>query len=372
MRLTSKWHAPCAALAVLTLIAGAPTVLAQQYPAKPLRIIVPFAEAEASGLVSRRPARGNDARPLGFMRVAAQELAQYPVKPLKIVVPFAPGGGVDFMARLIAQKLPETLGQQVIVENRGGAGGVPGTEAALRSAPDGYTLLMISSTYPVSPSLYKLAFDPIADITPIVLIAKGPFIICVHPSLPVKTTKELIALAKARPGQINFASAGTGSGVHLATELFLNMADIKMNHIPYKGTGPALTDTIAGQTNLIFGTSSAALPMVKAGRLRALAVTTAQRLTTEPNIPTVIESGVPGYETFAWQALAGPKGLPRPIVDRINGDVMKIIAQKDMLERFQHEGMVPAGSTPQQLMDLIRREIDVWHKVVVRAGIRVE
>jgi len=296
----------------------------------------------------------------------------YPAKPLRIIVPFAPGGGVDFMARLIAQKLPETLSQQVIVENRGGAGGVPGTEAALRSPPDGYTFLMISSTYPVSPSLYKLNFDPIADITPVILIARGPFIVCVHPSLPVKSIKELIALAKARPGQVNFATAGTGSGVHLASELFLYMADVKMNHIPYKGTGPALTDTIAGQTNLIFGTSSAALPMVKAGRLRALAVTTMQRLATEPNIPTVAESGVPGYETFAWQALAGPKGLPRPIVDRLNGDVTKIIAQKDMLERFQHEGMVPAGGTSQQLMDLIKREIDVWHKVVVRAGIRVE
>jgi tripartite-type tricarboxylate transporter receptor subunit TctC len=231
---------------------------------------------------------------------------------------------------------------------------------------------MISSTYPVSPSLYRLNFDPVADITPVILIAKGPFIICVHPSLPVKTTKELIALAKARPGQINFATAGTGSGVHLATELFLYMADVKMNHIPYKGTGPALTDTIAGQTNLIFGTSSAALPMVKAGRLRAIAVTTGQRMASEPGIPTVAESGVPGYETFAWQALTGPKGLPRSIVDRLNGDVTKIIAQKDMLERFQQEGMAPAGSTPQQLMDLIKREIEVWHKVVVRAGIRVE
>jgi tripartite-type tricarboxylate transporter receptor subunit TctC len=296
----------------------------------------------------------------------------YPVKPVRIVVPFAPGGGVDFMARLIAQKLPETLGQQVIVENRGGAGGVPGTEAALRSPPDGYTFLMISSTYPVSPSLYKLNFDPVADISPVILIAKGPFIVCVHPSLPVKSIKELIALAKARPGQINFATAGTGSGVHLASELFLYMADVKMNHIPYKGTGPALTDTIAGQTNMIFGTSSAALPMVKAGRLRALAVTTAQRLAAEPAIPTVAESGVPGYETFAWQALAGPKGLPRAIVDRLNADITKIIAQKDMLERFQQEGMVPAGGTSQQLMDLIKREIDVWHKVVVRAGIRVE
>ncbi len=308
-----------------------------------------------------------------FSFTAALAGAQnYPVKPLRIVVPFAPVGGVDFMARLIAQKLPETLGQQVVVENRGGAGGVPGTEAALRSPPDGYTFLMMSSTYPVSPSLYKLNFDPVADITPVILIAKGPFIVCVHPSLPVKNIKELIALAKARPGQINFATAGTGSGVHLATELFLYMADIKMNHIPYKGTGPALTDTIAGQTNLIFGTSSAALPMVKAGRLRALAVTTGQRLATEPNIPTVMESGLPKYETFAWQALAGPKNLPRPIVDRLNADITKIIAQKDMLERFQQEGMVPAGGTPQQLLDLVKREIDVWHKVVVRAGIRVE
>ena len=296
----------------------------------------------------------------------------YPAKPVRVIVPFAPGGGVDFMARLIAQKLPEFLGQQVIVENRGGAGGVPGTEAALRSPADGYTFLMMSSTYPVSPSLYKLNFDPVADISPVILIAKGPFIVCVHPSLPVKTTRELIALAKARPGQINFASAGTGSGGHLATELFLYMADVKMNHIPYKGTGPALTDTIAGQTNLIFGTSSATLPFVKAGRLRAIAVTTAKRVPADPAIPTVAESGVPGYETFAWQALAGPRGLSRAIVDRLNGDVTKIIAQKDLLERFQQEGMSPAGGTPQHLLELIRREIDVWHKVVVRAGIRVE
>ena len=310
---------------------------------------------------------------ISFALFAQQSGAQnYPAKPLKIIVPFAPGGGVDFTARFIAQKLPELLGQQVVVDNRGGAGGVPGTEAALRSAPDGYTFLMISSTYPVSPSLYKLNFDPVADITPIILIAKGPFIVCVHPSLPVKNIRELIALAKSRPGQINFATAGTGSGVHLATELFLNMADVKMNHIPYKGTGPALTDTIAGQTNMIFGTSSAALPFVKAGRLRALAVTTAQRLAAEPEIPTVMESGVPGYETFAWQALTGPKGLPRSIVDRLNADITKIIAQKDMAERFQQEGQLPAGGTPQQLMDLIKREIDVWHKVVVRAGIRVE
>jgi tripartite-type tricarboxylate transporter receptor subunit TctC len=326
MRLSIKHYAARAALAVLALVAITPAAFPQPYPAKPVRIIVPF----------------------------------------------VPGGGVDFMARLIAQKLPETFGQQVVVENRGGAGGVLGAEAGVRSPADGYTLLMISSSYPVSPSLYKLSFDPIADISPVILIATGPFVIVVHPSLPVKTTRELIALAKAHPGQINYATSGTGSGVHLATELFSYMAGIKMNHIPYKGTGPALTDTIAGQTNLIFGSVAATLPFIKAGRLRAIAVTTAQRIATEPNIPTVAESGVPGYETFVWQALVGPKGLPRAVVDRVNGDVAKIIATKEMAERFQQEGLAPAGGTPQQLLDLIRREIDVWHKVVVRAGIRVE
>ena len=296
----------------------------------------------------------------------------YPAKPVRIIVPFVPGGGVDFMGRLLAQKLSESMGQQVIVENRGGAGGVLGVEAGVRSAPDGYTLIMISSSYPVSPTLYKLTFDPIADITPIILAATGPFVIVVHPSLPVKTTRDLIALAKARPGQINYATSGAGSGVHLATELFLYMAGIKMNHIPYKGTGPALTDTIAGQINLIFGSVSSTLPLVKSGRLRAIAVTTAKRIAAEPDIPTVAESGLPGYETFVWQALIGPKGLPRPVVDRINGEVTKIIAQKDMEERFRQEGLTPAGGTPQQLLDLVRKEIDVWHKIIVRAGIRAE
>jgi tripartite-type tricarboxylate transporter receptor subunit TctC len=310
---------------------------------------------------------------LAFAAGAGPAFGQpYPAKPIRIIVPFVPGGGVDFMARLIAQKLLELMGQQVIVENRGGTGGVLGVEAGVRSPADGYTFIMISSSYPVSPSLYKLSFDPVGDISPVILIAKGPFIIVVHPSLPVKTTKELIALAKARPGQINYATSGTGSGVHLATELFLYMAGVKMNHIPYKGTGPALTDTIAGQTNLIFGSVAATLPFIKSGRLRAIAVTTAQRIAAEPAIPTVAESGVPGYETFVWQALIGPKGLPRAIVDRVNGEVTKIIAQKEMEERFQHEGLSPAGGTPQQLMELIRREIDVWHQVVVRAGIRVE
>jgi tripartite-type tricarboxylate transporter receptor subunit TctC len=296
----------------------------------------------------------------------------YPTKPVRVIVPFVPGGGVDFAARLIAQKLPEFFGQQVVVENRGGAGGVLGVEAGVKSAPDGYTLIMISSSYPVSPSLYKINYDPIADITPVIMVATGPFVIVVHPSLPVKTTQELIALAKARPGQINYASSGTGGGVHLATELFLYMAGAKMNHIPYKGTGPAMTDTIAGQTNLIFGSVAAALPMVKAGRLRAIAVTTAQRIAAEPAIPTVAESGLPGYETYVWQALIGPKGLPRPVVERIHADVTKVLAQKEMEERLRSEGLTAGGGTPQQLLAIIRREIDVWRKVVARAGIRVE
>jgi tripartite-type tricarboxylate transporter receptor subunit TctC len=295
---------------------------------------------------------------------------QYPTKPIRIIVPFAPGGGVDFMARLMAQKLADPVGQ-IVVDNRPGAGGTVGTEIGVKSPADGYTLTMISSSYPVLPSLYKLSFDPIGDISPIILVAKTPFIVAVHPSLPVKTTRELIAFAKSKPGQINFASAGTGSGVHLATELFMYQAGIKMNHIPYKGTGPALTDTIAGQATLLFGSVAATLPYVKSERLRAIAVTSAQRMSADPSIPTVAESGLPGYEVLDWDALIGPKALSRQIVDRVNSEVKKVLAQKDVENRFLHEGLSAGGGTPEQLLDMIRKEMEMWRKVIAEAGIKV-
>jgi tripartite-type tricarboxylate transporter receptor subunit TctC len=229
---------------------------------------------------------------------------------------------------------------------------------------------MVSSSYPVLPSLYKLSFDPVADISPIVLVARTPFVVTVHPSFPARTVKELIAVAKARPGEINFASAGTGSGVHLATELFMYQAGIRMNHVPYKGTGPALTDTISGQVTQLFGSVVASLPHVKSGRLRALAVTSSQRSAAAADIPTVAESGLPGYEVLDWSSLLAPRGTPPTVVDRLNGDVSKVLAQKEVIERLQQNGLAPGGGAPDQLMDMIRREMEMWRRVVAAAGIK--
>src|SRR5712671_5897905 len=213
----------------------------------------------------------------------------YPAKPVRVIAPFAPGGGTDFIARLIAQKLTERLGQQVIVENKPGAGGNLGAEYAVKSAPDGYTLLLIAGSYTVNPSLYKLSFDPVADISPIIQLSQGPFIVAVHPSVPAATLKELIEYARKQPDKLSYASAGSGSITHLATELFLEMAKIRMVHIPYKGTGPALNDTIAGSTQLIFGSVSTTLQFIKSGRLRGIAVTTPERIPAAPELPTVAE-----------------------------------------------------------------------------------
>jgi tripartite-type tricarboxylate transporter receptor subunit TctC len=297
---------------------------------------------------------------------------QYPTKPVRIIVGFAPGGGNDFIARFMAQRLSASLGQQVIVENRPGAGGAIGVEVGIKSPPDGYTLTLISNSYTVNPSLYKLKFDPVTDMTPIIQISQGPYLVVVHPSLPVKNIGELIALAKSKPELINFASSGQGSVGHLATELFASMAGIKLNHVPYKGTGPALTDTIGGQTNAMLGSTASTLPYVRAGRLRALAVTTAKRLPAEPDIPTVAESGVPGYEVVLWHGLIGPKGLPRPVVDRINMEVMAVLALKETAENLQNDGVSPAGGRPEQFQAAITREIEVWRKVVNDAGVKAE
>lgn len=295
---------------------------------------------------------------------------QYPTRPVRIVAPFAPGGGTDFIARIIAQKLGAALGQQFIVDNRPGAGGMLGTEIGVSAVPDGYTLTMIAASYTVNPSLYKLKFDPVNDLSAVVLIDKGPFLVVVHPSMPVKNIKGLIALAKSKPGEINYATSGQGSIVHMATELFLNMAKIKMTHIPYKGTGPALTDTISGQTTLLFGSIASTLPYSKSGRLRPLAVTTAKRIPAEPEIPSIAESGVPGYDVTNWHGLIGPKGMPRPVVDRINGEVAKIIKQKDMEQQLQSDGLSADGGPPEEFQQRIGKEIVQWKKVVAQAGIK--
>ena len=297
---------------------------------------------------------------------------QYPTKPVRIVVPFAPGGGSDFIARFIAQRLTAGLGQQVIVENKPGAGGMLGITQGVQSPADGYTLTLIASSYTVNPSIYKFSFDPVNDITPVIQLSQGPLLIVVRPSLPVKTTRDLIALAKQKPGQVNFASSGQGSVIHMATELFQSMAGIKMNHIPYKGTGPALTDTIGGQTDVFFSSTATAVPHVQSGKLRAVAVTTLKRIPALPDVPTVNESGVKGYDVVLWHGLIGPKGLPKPIVDRLNAEANKALKVKETAAQLQSDGVAPAGGTPAQFLAQIRKEIGVWRKVAADAGVKAE
>jgi tripartite-type tricarboxylate transporter receptor subunit TctC len=295
----------------------------------------------------------------------------YPTRPIRIVVAAAPGGGTDFVSRLMASKLTEALGQQVFVENRPGAGSTIGYEFGVKAPPDGYTLTMITGSYSINPSLYPIKFHPLNDFTPVIWVARGPYVIVVHPSLPVRTTRELIALARAQPGQIIYGSSGQGAIVHLTTELFLYMAGVKMTHVPYKGGGPAMTDLLAGHIQLVFATAPVGLPQAKAGRLRALAVTTSARVPAEPGLPTVAESGVPGYEVTNWHGLIGPKGLPPLVVERLNGEMTKIIRGKDMEERLQSDGLSAAGGTPGELYEQIRKEIEQWRQVVLRAGIKI-
>ena len=310
---------------------------------------------------------------LAAVSLAPPALAQsYPTKPVRIVVPFAPGGGSDFIARFIAQRLTAGLGQQVIVENKPGAGGMLGIEQGVKSPADGYTLTLIASSYTVNPSIYKFTFDPVNDITPIIQLSQGPLLIVVNPKVPVKTTQDLIKLAKAKPGQVNFASSGQGSVIHMATELFQSMAGIKMNHIPYKGTGPALTDTLGGQVDVFFSSTATAVPHVQSGKLRAVAVTTLKRIPALPDVPTVNESGVKGYDVVLWHGLIGPKGLPRPVVDRINAEASKALKVKETEQQLQNDGVAPAGGTPEQFHAQIKKEIGVWRKVAAAAGVKAE
>jgi tripartite-type tricarboxylate transporter receptor subunit TctC len=296
----------------------------------------------------------------------------YPTKPVRIVAPFAPGGGTDFIARVAAQKLAEGLHQQFIVDNRPGAGGSLGAELGAKAPPDGYTLTLIAGSYSVNPSMFKLAFDPVNDITPIIQLSQGPLLIVAHPTLPAKTMKDVIALAKAKPGNLLYASSGQGSIVHLATALFADMAGIKMTHVPYKGTGPAIVDTIAGQTQLLWGSIAPVTPFVKQGKLKPLAVTTMQRVEAFKDVPTVNESGLKGYDVVLWHGLIGPKNLPRPIVERLNGELNKILKNKDMQEKLAGDGVSAAGGTPEQFGTIIKRDIDMWRRVVQKAGVKPE
>ena len=297
---------------------------------------------------------------------------QYPAKPVRIVVPFAPGGGSDFTARLMAQKLTERLGSAFIVENRPGAGGNLGAETVVRAPADGYTLLLISASYTVNPSVYKLTFDPINDITPIIRLSGGPYVVAVHPSVPANTLADFVALARKQPNKLAFGSSGNGSVMHVSTAYFLDNAKIQVLHVPYKGTGPALQDTIGGQVQLIFGAVPTTLPHVKAGKLRALAVTTAKRIAAAPELPTIAESGYPDYEVINWHGLVGPKGLAAGIVERLNGEVNQILKSEDFQKLLASDGLEPVGGSPGEFAEILKKEAARWNKVVQQAGIKIE
>ena len=308
------------------------------------------------------------------MTVAATTFAQnYPERPIRYIVGQAPGGSSDTLARIITQRVGEGLGQQLVVDNRPGATGIIGAEVVARAAPDGYTLLQVSTSHATNPAMQtKLPFDSVRDFTPISLLSQQPNIWLVHPTLPVKTMKDLIAYAKAKPGQLNFASSGTGGSQHLAGELLKGMTGIEMTHIPYKGSPPALVDVLAGRVPLMSSTMPPALPHIKTGKVRVLAVTSTKRSPALPDVPTVAESGVPGYEAIAWQGLVGPGGMPKPVVSRINAEFVKVLRQPDIVAKLTEQGYETVASTPEWFAQYVKSEVVKWTKVIRAAGLKGE
>ncbi len=296
----------------------------------------------------------------------------YPSKPIRFLVGFVAGGTNDIVARALAQKLTETLGQSVVVENRGGANTAIATEAAARAAPDGYTILLNAPGHATNPALMKLAFDPVNDFAFISLVAEAQNVVVMHPSFPPRSVQELIALSKKRAGQINFASSGTGTTVHLSAELFQHMTGTRWVHIPYKGGGPAVIELMAGQTQIMFANMPTAIQYVRDGRLRALAVTGARRAPAAPTLPTVAESGVPGSEVTAWYGVSAPAKTPRAIVDRLHAEIVRAVNSPDLRERLTTQGADPIHLTPEQYTVFIQNEIAKWAKVIQAAGIKGE
>ena len=303
----------------------------------------------------------------------AQSAATFPSKPIRLVVPYPPGGGTDTIGRPLAQRLTENLKQPIIVDNRGGANGNIGMELVAKSPPDGYTLVLaLTAQLAVNPSLYKkLPYDPVKDFEPISLLATGPYILIVHPSLPAKSVKELIALARARPGQINYASSGSGSGGHLAAALLESMANIKMQHIPYKGGGPALVDLLAGNVQVLYSTYATSKPHIDSGRVRPLGVSTAKRL-SGVDIPTMAETGLPGYDAGVWYAVLAPAATPRDIIAKLNSEFVRALRAAEVKSLLDKANIETIGSTPEELTKFMKSEIEKWGKVVKAANVQVD
>ncbi len=304
----------------------------------------------------------------------AAALAQsYPAKPIRIVVPYLAGGAADVVARLVAQKMTESLGQTVLVDNRAGGAANIGSDFVAKSPPDGYTLLMGSPANVVNVSLFaKMPYDILKDLAPVTLMGTSANILIVHPSLPVKSVKELIAFAKARPGQLTYASSGNASSNHLSGELFRSLAHVDLVHVPYKGGGPAITDLLGGQVTMYFSSLPGALPFVHSGKLHALGVTSAKRAAAAPELPTIAEAGLPGYAFVAWHALLAPAGTPQAVIDKLNAEVVRIVTSPDTKSRLENQGVDVVGGTPAGLAAFLREEIAKCAKLVKLAGIKVD
>ena len=299
--------------------------------------------------------------------------AEFPTRPVRFVVASSPGGALDVLARLVGPKLTEKWGQPVVVDNRAGAGGVIGTEIVANASADGYNILVIAQGFTANPFLYKkLPYRTPEDFAPITILAYGPNVLVVHPTVKAASVKELIALAKQQPGKLNYATSGVGAASHLAIEMFKRMSDVEMVHIPYKGAGAATAAVVAGQVNLLFTSTGAAMPHIKAGRLRALGVTTAKRTPALPNVPTIAETGLAGFQVDGWYALMAPAKTPKAVIDRLYRDTAAVLRQPDIVARIEAVGLEPAGISPQEFGDYIRAELKKWGTLIKEAGIKAE
>ena len=298
----------------------------------------------------------------------------YPGKPIRIIVPFPAGGGVDYIGRIVGKGLSERLGQQVVIDNRPGASAIIGVEVVKAAAPDGYTIAAASAgPLAINPHIFaKLPYDTLRDLTPISNMSAFPYLLVTHPSLPVKNVKELIALARARPGEITYSSPGTGNGQHLATALFASMAKVKILHIPYKGTAPSVVAVVSGEAQLTHSSIPTILPHVRSGRVRALGIATAQRIPSLAEFPTIAEAGLPGFEASGWAGMVGPANLPRDIVQRLNAAILDTLKQKDVIERMLKDGAVPAPTSPEEFAAYLKLEIRKWGEVVKLANVKPE
>jgi tripartite-type tricarboxylate transporter receptor subunit TctC len=310
---------------------------------------------------------------VSIIPIGALHAQAYPAKPVRLIVPFPPGGPADVLGRLFGQKLSESWGQPVVVENRAGAGGNIGAEIVAKAAPDGYTLLLIANSHTINAGLYaSLPYDPVKDFTPISEIASYMLVLVTHPSVPAASVAELVTLARSRPGQLKYASAGNGTMTHLAAEMFRLATGTAMVHVPYKGAAPATNDLLGGQVDLMFNNPVSSFPHVKAGKLRALAVTGSSRLVTAPDVPTIAELGYPGFEASTWYGFLGPAGIPKDVVVKLHADIVRVLRLPDVQERLAAQGFDSIGTTPEQFGDVLRVDVERWRQVVKAAGLRAD